>query len=830
MMSRVTARHSTRLARAALGAAVLLATARRLVGAQGVHEDPRGREEWYWSSLTYPFADRPYAQLRAVHMRAAQIRASAARTVSPAAAELTNVWRPLGPFGVFGADNGFFTSGPQLDAGRVTGIAPDGRGNVFLATASGGVWRSSTLGTTWTAATDDQCSLNIGAIAIDPAAPSVLYAGAGEYNTTSIGCGVLRSTDGGVTWSAVGANTLLAGSTDAAFAHILIDRSTVGVPSTTTLLAATNAALFRSTDGGETWSFVITGAVSSIVQHPTNASVMFAGDADGFTRDKRGVYRSADHGATWVQLPALPNIDPGRMGRIELAMSPASPDVLYALVADRSTGHALGLFRWDDPAGVWTQLGANGLVESNVRTDFGAQGFYDLILSADPRDANRIYLAGVRALRSTDGGANFAPVATEIHSDWHALVFDPVNPDVVYAGTDGGVFISYDRGDSWTSRNQGLQITQYYPGISMNPSGSVVLGGSQDNGTSRFSGSLFWDGIDGGDGGATAIDPRDPSVYWTETQWDTRNGGAGIVWHDATDAALRRTGLVASDRAPFIPPFVMDPVTPATLYFGTDRLYRTTDAGGTWTPISGDLSKGAGTIATIAVAPTATSTIYVGTSDGNVQVSRDTGATFTLATAGLPNRAVSKIVIAPDSASHALVVFSGFGTGHVFETRDAGASWHDITGSLPDAPAYSIAFVGPTLVVGTEIGVFQSADDGATWAAGPPGMPNAPVRDLIYQSSSRLLIAATYGRGMWQYTVGGVPSVLRGDANGDGKIDAFDALLIEQTLVSSAPQTASVFPGGDANCDGKLDAADLVLVLRAAVGLPTAGACVGTKR
>ncbi|MGE5102270.1 MAG: dockerin type I domain-containing protein [Deltaproteobacteria bacterium] len=821
---------STSAVRVTLAAAVLLSAVQSAVSAQVGTEDPRGREEWYWSSLTYPFAERPYAQLRAVHERGAELRARAARSAAASTASLASAWHPLGPFGLFGADNGFSTSGPQLDAGRVAGVAPDGRGNVFIATASGGVWRSSTLGTTWIPATDDQCSLNIGAIAVDPAAPNVVYAGTGEYNATSIGCGMLRSTDGGVTWTALGASSLLAGSTDAAFAHILIDRSTAGSPATTALLAATDAALFRSTNGGQTWAFVITGNVSSVVQDPAHPDVMFAGDADGFTRGKRGVYRSADHGITWAQLPPLPDVDPAQMGRIELAMSPAAPDALYALVANRTTARALGLFRWDDAASTWTQLAANGLIESDVRTDFGAQGWYDLAMQVDPRDANRIYLGGVRAFRSTDGGANFAPMGTEIHVDWHALAIDPVNADVVYAGTDGGVFISYDGGDSWTSRNQGLQITQYYPGISMNPSGTVVLGGSQDNGTSRFSGSLFWDGINAGDGGFTAIDASNPQVYWTEMQWDARTGGAGLLRHTATGETIRRTGIAATDRAPFIPPFVLDPATPTTLYFGTYRLYRTIDDGASWTPISGDLSKGSGTIATIAVAPTAPSTIYVGTSDGNVQVSRDGGATFAVVTSGLPNRAVSQIVVDRDSAAHAFVAFSGFSAGHVFETHDAGASWRDITASLPDVPAYSIVLVGGTLIVGTEIGVFQTMDDGTTWASGPPGLPNAPVRDLAYQPLSRLLVAATYGRGMWQYAVGGEARVLRGDVNGDGKLDAFDALLIEQALVSSAPQNAALYPAGDANCNGKLDAGDLVLVLRAAVGLPTTGACVGTVK
>jgi photosystem II stability/assembly factor-like uncharacterized protein len=276
----------------------------------------------------------------------------------------------------------------------------------------------------------------------------------------------------------------------------------------------------------------------------------------------------------------------------------------------------------------------------------------------------------------------------------------------------------------------------------------------------------------------------------------------------------------------------MDPINPAKLYFGTFRLFRTINDGLQWTAVSGDLTSGSGTITSIAISPADTNVIYVGTNDGRALISRDAGVTFTAAT-GLPNRSVTRVVAHPTDPLRAIVTVSGFGTGHVFETADGFATAvTNISGNLIDAPTNVAVYIpsASVIVVGTDAGVFQSADNGATWMLGPGGMPNVIVQDLVYQSSTGTLIAGTYGRGMFAYTVGTQTAVLRGDVNGDGSIDAFDALLIQQSLVSSAPANTVVFPRGDANCNGALDAADLVLTLRAAVGLPTPGACVGTMR
>ena len=795
---------------------------------QEPREDIDEREAYFWNQRSYPSMIRPYDAMLRARLTASQSFA-AQRSIS-GVASFTGGWRALGPAGFFGPDGGFFTSSPQLDAGRVTGIAPSVTGGpLVIATASGGVWKN-TFGA-WSPLTDNQCALTTGAVSVDPVDANVLYAGTGEYNTGSSGCGMLRSTDAGASWTQLGASTFrFQSGGSVAFSRILVDRAPGAALSSTVLLGATNLAVYRSADAGATWTSVLAGASASVIAHPAKTGVLFAGNSDNSNAARRGVYRSSDGGASWSLLPSIPGVDVTTMGRMELAVSAASPDLISVLVARRTNARLLGLFLWDDALSQWATLPANGVYTGAGRGDFGAQAGYDLAIAVDPRDAKRIYVAGVRAFRSLDGGATFKPIGTEIHCDWHTIVVDPRNPDILYAGTDGGVFVSTDAGDSWSSRNAGLSITQYYPGIAVSPDGGKVMGGSQDNGTHVFSGSPVWNSFTGGDGGYAVINYSNSSIIYGEAQWSS--SGAYIIRRDATSSIFRTTGIVASDRGAFIPPLVIDPVTPTTLYFATHRLYRTTDEGQLWTPISSDLTKGSGRILTVAIAKADPLTIYVGASDGQVQVSRDGGATFAIATTGLPNKAVTRVVIDPADAMHALVTVSGFGTGHVFETLNAGTTWKDMSGSgLVDAPANSAAFIpGFGVMVGTDVGVYQSTDGGVTWQPGPSGLPNVIVQDLVYVPAIRQVVVGTYGRGIFTYTFGADVGVLRGDVNADGKVDAFDALLIQQAIVGSLPTGSVAYPRGDANCNGYIDAGDVLLVLKSAVGLPTTNSCVNTVR
>ncbi len=795
----------------------------RASGAGEIKEDVEGRDEWFWAQRTYPFSERPYEKMANLYsaLRARPSLFAASSSTAP----LTGSWRPIGP-------NGLWVF--LLETGRIAAIVPALKpgGPMYVGTASGGVWRSKDNGATWTPLTDHECMLTTGAMALDPVDPNIVFAATGEGNGGLNGCGVLRSGDGGNSWTTGSTGLRSTNGASGSFLSLVVDPATAGSVSSSILIGATrfsNAGIVRSVNSGASWTPVLnTGPASSIVAHPTKAGTYYAGNRAATSAAARGVYKSTDVGLTWTQLPAFPGIDANSIDRVEVAVSKAAPGSVWALVGDRSSGSFLGLFKFDEAANGWTQLASAGITTAV----FGGQEAYDLVLAVDPIDPRRIYVAGVRAFRSLDGGATFQLMAPDVHVDWHVLVFDPNDPTVLWAGTDGGVYTSTDGGNSWSSRSAGLSITQFYPGVSVHPLGTRISGGSQDNGTHVFTGTPFWDAFLGGDGGYTAINYANPNVQWAETQWSV-GGVVNLFRQDGVLTQQRRSsGISSSDRAQFIPPLVMDPVNPSKLYFGTFRLYQTVNEGLSWTALGGDLTAGSGAITSISVSPADTMTIYVGTSDGRALVSRDGGVTFTAAT-GLPARSVTRVTAHPTDPLRALITVSGFGSSHVFETTNAFASGvHDINGNLTDAPA-NVAIYMPSLgaiVAGTDVGVFQSVDNGITWTVGPTGMPNVIIYDLVYQPAIGLLVAGTYGRGMFAYDVGAQTATLRGDVNGDGKIDAADALLIQQALVGSLPSSTSIYPRGDANCNGSIDAADVVLVLRAAVGLPTTGACVGTSR
>jgi hypothetical protein len=296
---------------------------------------------------------------------------------------------------------------------------------------------------------------------------------------------------------------------------------------------------------------------------------------------------------------------------------------------------------------------------------------------------------------------------------------------------------------------------------------------------------------------------------------------------------LAATGILQTDRGAFIPTLVMDPVTSTTLYFGTYRLYKTTNSASNWTAISGDLTNGTGNIFAIAVAPSNTSTIYVGSDDGNVVVSTDGGVTYTPIISGLPNAAVTWIAVDPSNASHAWVTYSGFGHPHVLVTTNRGASWTDISYDLPNAPANAIAYIPSTgeIAVGTDIGAYRLEPGTTTWQMYAAGLPNVQVDALTYVPSASMLLAGTHGRGMYSFALN--PSaVLRGDVNGDGKVSAIDAQAILTAVVGlSLPVGYTPTPNGDVTCTGAaLSALDAQVVLSYIVGLQTPGFCVGAVR
>jgi photosystem II stability/assembly factor-like uncharacterized protein len=813
-----------------LALALLVGPAARAQVRTEAEDHAARREEYLMAPRAYPLRSvTPGALLRARLDVEARFGLLARANMAASQMGLASAWTSLGPTTI---DGGFA-------AGRVTAIAvhPIQNNIVFAGGAQGGVWKSIDGGDSWAPLTENQCSLAVGSITIDPVNPNIMYVGTGEQNRSGdsyYGCGVLRSSDGGASWTQLGADVFVTTTGGARIGHVIIDASTAGSATSTTVMVSTTFGLFRSMDSGRSWSRVLTtGNVSGLAVDPVNSQVWYAGVAAyDSTAQSNGVFKSTDGGVTWKPLPLTFGTT---VGRIELAIAPSNGSVLYAAAEDRtpnssSAQQLAGIWRSSDAGVTWTKTGARN-------ASCASQCWYDLSIAVDPSNPARVYMGGFSFYRSEDSAETFTNVGTTIHVDHHTIAFDPLDPNAIYVGTDGGVYRTPNRGLNWVNRNNSLAIAQFYNGISLHPTDTLtVIGGTQDNGTLQYSGFPSWSSIIGGDGGYTAINPKKPTFMFGELEWLTGSsaGGNGPRRADAPGAVFRvkNTGINTADRAQFIPPYVIDPMNPFTLYFGTYRVYRTTDNAESWATMSPDLSKtGTGTITTIGVSPTDATVLYAGLNDGNVAVTRDSGATWSTIATGLPNRAITQIVVDEVDPKTAYLTNSGFGAPHVWRTTDGGATWTNISGDLPNVPVNAIALLPRTkdLYVGTDLGVFRSTNGGAAWVPFMEGFPNVAVFALAFNDRTRKLVAATHGRGMFQYSMPAL--VLRGDVDGDGKITAADAqLILMATIGLPLPRGMFAYPSGDVNCDGLTNALDAQIILSYLVGQNTSQFCINTIR
>lgn len=812
---------------------VLVAVAPSVSGAQVEEQREAGfdvRREWMEKLRAYPFGE--YTQNPVYAARAAAVSAlRAPSSVKSGALSSIQVapWRSVGPFGF--QTSGFYGSSPNADGGRIRAIAihPTNPSIVYAGSASGGVWRTTNGGATWTPLTDNQCSLNTGSIAIDPVNPSIVYVGTGEPAQSS-GCGLLRSFDGGTSWTEINGSGVLApvnGTQTTRAYRIRVAPSTAGTQNTSVVLYAANNGLHRSTNSGAAWTTVLSGFITDVEFDPANDDIVWAARANaGSTAN--GVYRSTDRGATWSQV----YVTGSTVQRISLAVSPSAPNAVWAveIVATRMDK----LVRLDGASATPTVLGAQGVYGGQSRLDFGTQGTYDLVLEVDPQNASTVILGGSRMYRSRDGGQSFSVVAYDLHVDWHAFEYAPSDPNVIVGGNDGGVHASYDRGNSWVSRNTNIAVTQFYPGIAVHPTiPDFIAGGLQDNSSLWGFGSGFWTmSAPSGDGGWNAFSPANSNVFWT-TSYGT--GFIVRVTRNPLGTGISQTqrGFTSSDRKQFLSPMVIDPTNPATLYYATYRLWRTLNEGSAWAVLTPDLSKGSGTITSVAISPVDARVIWVGTSDGNVQLSQDAGATFAIVSSALPLRAVTDIAPDVTLTGRAVITHSGTGTGHVYSTDDFGANWVNLSGALPDIPFNAVVAVPgtPRLFVAADVGIYESTDNGTSWSVANQGFPNARVLDLVYQAATGNLYASTYGRGLWATSIVAGASVLRGDVNADGVVNAFDASLAQQALVGVLPASApNPMPRADANCNGTLDSGDVLSILQFSVGAASAALCVGKQQ
>jgi photosystem II stability/assembly factor-like uncharacterized protein len=715
--------------------------------------------DWAWMQRTFPYwrADKT-AHLEA--LKSAQSMRIAAKNKA-----LTKG----------GLDDRFFAvawefAGPTNIGGRVVDIEfdPLTPNIVYAATATGGVFKSTDMGTKWLPIFDEQAVLTIGDIGIDPINPDIIYIGTGEANgghNNFPGGGVYKSFDGGSSWQSLGLENT------ASIGRILVDPSDtqrIFVAAVGSYFAPNpERGVFRSDDGGLTWSKVLfvsdsTGAID-IVMNPNNPDNLLAAMWERVRRPRdfhlygktSGIYRSFDGGDSWELLSnGLPNAKISRVGRIGLAMSKSNPDIIYALYNDGRD--YLGLFKTTDGGDSWSDVDPDKEI---ARGTGGFSWFFGQV-RVDPTNPNKVFALDVTLMRSTNGGETWSLLNYPgLHVDHHALAFHPNNSDIVIDGNDGGINISQDGGITWDKVDQ-LPVTQFYEISIDNTNPERLYGGTQDNGTMRTATGRTddWDIIFGGDGFYVIVDPKDPNIIYAESQFGklakSVNGGRNFF--------SARAGIVTTEPTNWSTPVVMDPNNRNVLYYGTNRVYRSLNGALSWSPISPNLTDGSpnsrlGTITTIAVAPTNSNVIYAGTDDSHVWVSNDYGETWTDVSATLPYRWVTRVVVDPTDENIAYVTFSGLKwkdpQPHVFRTEDMGATWEDISNNLPDAPvnAFAVDPVDPrVLYLGSDVGAYVSFNSGQSWEVLGTGLPMVVVNDMKIYPQEHFLIVGTHGRSMYK--------------------------------------------------------------------------------
>lgn len=685
-------------------------------------------------------------------------------------------WTPIGPAPT-SANNGWGAT-----SGRVTALAYDGPHHILYAGgAAGGVWKSANNGVTWAPLTDTQPSLAIGALALDPSNPLIIYAGTGEPNfsvDSYYGDGILKSINGGATW------TVLAQETFSQNWHI--SKIVVDPRNTQHVLVAGDLGVWLSTDGGASWQqglgcvnvsgYCITPDVTDlVVDSTTNPSTVYAAVGypfGGLTGTLNGIYKSVDGGAYFSTVPIGTGYPTGdSIGRIALARGNANHRLLYMTASDPLSSASLGVWSSTDAGATWTQVArarsAGGPDLFGNDTDhLEQQGWYDMFLGVDPANDASLYVGGINIFHSTDGGHTWADIThvynasgPTVHPDQHAIVFSSAGaPSPFYVGDDGGVYSSTTAGASWNDNNGNLAITEFYGGSTTAnlASSRVIWGGTQDNGTQKYTGNPIWPQEIGGDGTLTANDPTNPNIAYQEFPGlginKTTDGGAH--WVPAT-SGINPNG---TDVAEWVAPMIMDPTNPARLLAGTNYLYETTDGATSWHAISPSLSPYAA-LSAIAIARGAPNTIYVGTGDGHIWATTNDGATWTERTAGTVGTLgyyVTALAVSPTNPLDVVVTFSGFdgagNGGHVYRSTNGGASWQDVSKLLPDTPVSSVLRnpTSPTtFYLGTDTGFFFTINGGASWQRYQLGLPGAPIDQLFADGSFSTFVLATHGRGMF---------------------------------------------------------------------------------
>lgn len=676
------------------------------------------------------------------------------------------------------------TIGPANRGGRTIALVvdPNNPSVVYAGSASGGLWRltintDTPLSYSWKYIDTGYPVLGVNAVAVNPWDSNVLYIGTGEvygYQSSIVGLyirttrgtygiGLLKSTDYGVTWTK---------SIDWSYSQ---QRGVLAIeinPKNPDIIyAGTTEGTYKSTDAGQTWTQVHSGLMAvDVAINPNYPDTVFV-SCGNLGSPGSGIYRTFNGGATWTKLSG--GLPASWSGKTLLDMYKANPSVIIADVANDF--NTLGIYVSTNNGIIWTQKMSTIVDYANY------QGWFSHYVRVNPADQSKLLIAGIDFYKSTDGGVTVSEYSL-MHVDHHCFANHPSNPNIVYFGNDGGVYRTVDGGTNYQVLNNGYVTAQFYNGFSSsmtNP--NLALGGLQDNGTSMYQGTPQWiNGVLGGDGAYTAINPFDNNYLYGSSQYlnmyRSTNGGSywasitgginratesedALLFSNETLNKMVQTDPVALDEECFVAPFELAPSQPWIMYAGTNRIYRSENLGSNWGVLNNGSPLNGNPMLAIGISYTNSNVVYIATvpkppQRAEVYKSTDGGITWQNITGSLPDRYYVDLKVSPHNEQVVYITLSGFGSSHLYKTINGGVSWSDIGTGLPDVPTSAVVIdpQDPNIIyVGNDIGVYVSTDGGLTWQAFLQGLPSAVlVMDLSISPSNRKIRAVTHGNGVYE--------------------------------------------------------------------------------
>jgi PKD repeat protein len=731
------------------------------------------RWKWITEPRTYPTGER-------VANSHAFIERTAFEQTYPTAGSRTANWQPWGPSAWTTAPTGY---NPGI--GRVNFIVEDPNNSavLYVGAPSGGLWKSIDGGVDWQPLTDDFTALGVTGIAINPQNSDEIYIATGDgFGSSTYSVGVYKSTDGGMTWTITGMSNNV---TD----FITSRRLKMHPTDPSILMLATNQGLFKTIDGGDNWNQIAPGSFRDIEYHPTNPEIVYA-STNRFMRSTNGGDNFSIISAGTPPASAV--------NRMELAVSPDDPNRVYAVCGDAGDASFYGLYRSDD-AGVTFSLTANSpniFGYSTIGDDTAGQSWYDLAIAADPNDADHVFIGGINVWETSDGGSTFTINSHWIypttynytHADIHALEF---YGDRLYCGSDGGIFVSHDQGGGFIDLSEGLEITQFYRIGGSPQNASIVIGGTQDNGSNLFNGNE-WIHVMGADGMQARIDPSNPSIMYCTMQfgnlWASYDGGQDWFWIFNGDF----------ENGGWVTPYEIN--ANGHVIIGYENVWRSTDNGMSFSQVSTDFNQG--TIRCLSLAKSDAETIYISYNNGIFRTI-DNGGTWANISANLPSNVITDIAIHPENRDVVYVTLSGYTSGNkVFVSTNGGSSWENISQNLPNLPANTIAFQEQSnggLYIGMDVGIYYTDSSLTNWQSFDAGLPNVKVNDLEIHYGASHIKAGTYGRGLWVsdlYSPSEIPPVANFSYNESVLVCPGEGITFQDLSINATPSWLWYFPGG----------------------------------